>query len=128
MDGKGSVVACEFAGIKQTMIGTESFLSLRNGSGENPVTLLPPVRLRHVVATYAASSGIERIYFDGDQVVTADKRVPNNPDASIAVPNEEIRVSLGGNWFGRMHLAAIYDRELTPAQVRTLFALGAGQR
>ena len=128
-EGKGNVVGCEFFKILQTKIGTEASLDVQNGSQNSPVTLLPPFRLRHIVVTYSAVSGIQRLYMDADEAHKVDMRITNDNRTNIVIPMEEIRASLGDNgWVGKLHLAAIYDKELTPAQIRSLFGLGSKRR
>jgi hypothetical protein len=128
-EGKGNVVGCEFFNILQTKIGTEGALDVQNGSTASPVTLLPPFRLRHIVITYSAASGIQRLYMDANETVKVDMRLKSDSRTNVVVPSGEIRASLGDNgWVGKLHLAAIYNKELTPAQVRTLFGLGSKRR
>lgn len=128
-EGNANLVGCEFFSIKQTRVGTETFLQVENASPSTPITLLPPSRLRHIVATYSAQGGVQRIYLDADEAATADMRKTDPARTNIDVPNEEIRVSIGATgWVGKVHLAAIYDKELTPAQVRALFGAGSKRR
>jgi len=79
--------------------------------------------LQHVVFT-RDSTGVERLYVNGVQVATQTKAGDFSTwaDYFLHLGNEQ---SLDRVWLGTMHLVAVYDRDLSAAQIQRNYSAGA---
>lgn len=85
--------------------------------------------LQHVVVTYDQLSG-RRIFVDGTWTEDVDPIAPGRlwnwaTNHRFVLGNE---VSNDRQWLGQVRFVAIYDRSLTPAQIRTNYEAGIGKR
>jgi hypothetical protein len=85
--------------------------------------------LQHVVMTYDQLAG-RRIYVDGRWTDDPDEVTPGrlwnwDPTHQVVIGDERTG---GRQWIGQFRFAAVYDRSLTPDQVRTNFEAGIGKR
>ncbi|MCA9504575.1 MAG: LamG domain-containing protein [Spirochaetaceae bacterium] len=85
--------------------------------------------LQHVVFTYDQLAG-RRIYVDGQWTEDVDEiragRLWNWDPGQRLVMGDE--VTGGRQWLGQIRFVAIYDRLLTPVQIRTNYEAGIGKR
>ena len=80
--------------------------------------------LTHVMYTRSHPSGETRTYINGDLVATGSAVSTFNrwdDDFRFALANE---FTLNRAWLGELHLVAIYDRDLSPADVSQNFQAG----
>ena len=86
--------------------------------------------LQHVVATYDPISG-RRIYVNGELVDVAD---PVTVSTSISDWDDTYAIVMGNEvsnnrvWNGKLRMAAIHNRVLTPEQVTQNFDVGVGEK
>jgi len=115
---------------RNTAAGVDA-ASMANG---NPTLITNPddedlqATLQHVVMTYSQSAG-RKIYVNGKFTGDTDTVIGGNltqwDDTYTFVLGAEAN---GANhWLGKLRLAAIYNRALTPAQITQNFEAGVGQ-
>ena len=109
-------------------------LSIVNGGNGYPEfersDVIDVTRVQHFVFTH--SQGMDHLFVDGVEIATS----PRTPDFSTWV--DDYVLSVGNEWnlpvddppdlrrfHGEIHLIAIYDRALSPAEVQQNFSLGA---
>ncbi|NNE63452.1 MAG: LamG domain-containing protein, partial [Gammaproteobacteria bacterium] len=86
--------------------------------------------LQHVVATYDAVSG-RSIYVNGELIEVTD---PVTVSTSIADWDDSYAIVMGNEvsnnrtWNGKLRMAAIHNRVLTPEQVAQNFDVGVGEK
>ena len=79
--------------------------------------------LTHLLYT-RSEEGVAKLYINGEQVTTANVGGNfSNWDMTypLSIANE---VSLNRPWYGDIHLVALYDRALSPAEVQQNFVAG----
>lgn len=97
-----------------------------NNNGQQSVNggMVTPATMQHVVATFDAVNG-RTLFVDGVEVAS-----DNVADADLSTWSNTFQFVLGNettgdrSFAGDLHLAAVYEKALTPAEVQTNFEAG----
>lgn len=123
--GKPHTLDVDMAQLMETEIAPEFHVSTTAEYKGNVVKLLSTAQMRHLIGTFNNSGGIARLYVDGDEAAYLDMSTKAVPAPKLVQPDREVRLQVGDPGFeGRIWLAAVYDRSLSPADVRALYLAG----